>query len=212
MLWMIAAVMIVWKGSFAALSRSKLVGGITDRIKGFGEWVGKGAMQLPLITPIPLAGGMRLGALVHAPRAAGEALQRMSMGTTGNKSWSEVFGEQMGVGGTFEVDRLAKSLKNDSVKKDKITAAVTALQGLNIGRAERETHLNAIRSALGPEWSQRSNVETLDIVNRIAASGNAPDRLKAAAMQTAIAAELNKERNRPPPAAAPPAAPPAGAP
>lgn len=210
MLWMIAAVMIVWKGSFAALSRSKLVGGITDRIKNFGEWVGKGAMQLPLITPMPFAGGMRLGALVHAPRAAGEALQRMSMGTTGNKSWSEVFGEQMGVGGTFEVDRLAKSLKNDSTKTDKINTAVTALQGLNIGRAERETHLNAIRSALGPEWSQRSNVETLDIVNRIAASGNAPDRLKTTARQTEIAAELNKERNRPPPATAPPTAPPAG--
>jgi hypothetical protein len=65
MLWMGAAVSIIYVGAFAALARSKITGKITEKIKGFGDTLFGAAIQLPLLTPLPIpaAGGgqVRLG-------------------------------------------------------------------------------------------------------------------------------------------------------
>lgn len=88
-LWLFAAVGIIYVGAFAALRRSAITGKITDRIKAFGDSAFQTALQLPLLTPIPLPGQMKgidgkkitnLGGIVNQPRKAQEIIRIRARG------------------------------------------------------------------------------------------------------------------------------------
>ncbi len=54
LMWIFAAIGIIWIGAFTALRRSAITGKITDKIKGFGDVIFGIAHQLPLAVPFPV--------------------------------------------------------------------------------------------------------------------------------------------------------------
>ena len=98
MLWVFASVGIIWKGSFAALKKSELIGGFTEKIRAFGEYVGGGIAQLPLIAPLPIPGlkGANLGTVVHGPKFFADAIRSSAAGNSG-KSFTDTVNERFGV-------------------------------------------------------------------------------------------------------------------
>lgn len=84
MLWLFAAVGIIYVGAFTALARSKITGKFTEKLKGFGDMAFGAALQLPLITPLPigLPGGKQgnLGTLFNAPKALALKIRQEAQG------------------------------------------------------------------------------------------------------------------------------------
>lgn len=138
LLWMGAAVGIIWTGAFKALSRSKIIGGITDKIKGFGESIFSGIAQAPLLIPIPLPNGKmgNVGTLVHGPKILADSVRLAASGVGGN-SFSKIiadrFGSKPDAGGWGG---------DTQVLSDRITAA-GAQNANNIVNAIKELNLNA---------------------------------------------------------------------
>ncbi len=154
MLWMFAAVGIIWKGSFSALKKSELIGQFTEKIRGFGEYVAGGVAQLPLITPLPIPGlkGANLGTVVHAPKLFSDAIRSSASGVSG-KSFTDTVKDRFGVGGGgggggrvggLNTDQLAEKFKlaGDQQTKD-IVLAINKLD------ADRAGGISAIRDILG---------------------------------------------------------------
>ncbi|MFA5800609.1 MAG: hypothetical protein WC840_06700 [Candidatus Peribacteraceae bacterium] len=201
MIWMIAAVMIMWKGSFAALSKSKLVGGITDKIKGFGEWVGKGAMQIPLITPLPMAGGMTAGQALRRAGAELGAFGDVGWGRASNRD--EAVRRRMG-GNMAEADALANTLHGDAMKTRNIIDAMDNLKTIPIGDiSRRKTQFEKIHMQLGWAAGAKSGADTLDMVREIAYNNRAPAALRDMQIRSRIEEELRKEHGTAPAAPKP---------
>lgn len=71
LLWMFAAIGIIWIGAFTALARSKITGNITNKIKGFGDTIFGIGKQLPLQIPFPVPIGgkqVNFGQLLGKPQ------------------------------------------------------------------------------------------------------------------------------------------------
>ena len=188
MFWMLAAIMIIWIGSFTALSKNKLTAGITNSIKGFGDWVAKGAAQLPLITPIPLQGGAKsAGQLLREGGAHLGAIGDVGFGRASTRE--EAFRRRMG-GNAAEAASLANTLSNDETKTRKIRDAITNLRTATGN--DRKTHIEEIHRQLGWAAGSRSGADTLDMVREIANNNRAPAVLSG--MRDQIKNELDKER------------------
>ncbi len=139
-LWMIAALMIIWRGAFDALSKFDAAKGITDKIKGYGEMIGGAAAQLPLLTPIPLPGGgggkQSIGQIVGAPRMLADAIRTEASGR-GSGSLRKTFDNLRGVGvppvpgggaPAAAVTAEARRLEGDRAGSDRIVAAIRDLR------------------------------------------------------------------------------------
>lgn len=179
LLWMMAAIGIIWTGAFTALSKSKITGKFTDKIKGFGESVFGTVAKIPLLTPIPLPNmNANLGTLVNAHKIAGGVITSMTSGTN-NLTLEEAFKQRMGlVPGAANIDQTAATLRNQDANTDKIVIAVRELQNAGLNAAQRDTHFKSIRDALGPEHSHLSNGQTISLIQNIALSTNAPNQFK----------------------------------
>jgi hypothetical protein len=198
LLWMFAAIIILWKGSFAALSKSKVIGGITEKIKGFGESIFRGAIQLPLLMPLPFPGpgGMTMtpGKLLYGPKMMSEAIQ---LGARQGKSFKDLKDDAFGLGGGAHAAGVASAVKNinsDPVNNtQRIVNAINGLKGATTP-ADRDRHLGAIQTAMGHRQGQTS-VQSLEYLKDIVQNSRIPSlTVNIADIET----ELNKERAKKP--------------
>ncbi len=181
LLWTMAAIGILWTGAFKALSKSKLVGGFTDKIKGFGESIFGGLAQAPLLIPIPLPGGAKgtnLGTLVHGPKILADSVRAAASGTTG-KSFSDIVKSRFGMGDngsrdptiiTDNLNRAARQNTQDIIK------AVQDLNGGLVGN-DRQVKFDEIRKNLGVD-AGLSNRETIDLLKKMMTVKNPNEQLK----------------------------------
>lgn len=92
LLWMATAIMVLWKGAFAALKKSQFVGGITDKIQGYGQYMFGAAAKLPLIAPLPIPGGQNLAGILNTPKKIANAINISA--EHGTSIWDTI-GDQM---------------------------------------------------------------------------------------------------------------------
>lgn len=165
-LWMMAAVGIIWNGAFKALGRSKIIGQFTDKIKGFGESVFSGLAQAPLLVPIPLPGagpGTNLGTLVHGPKILSDSVKLAASGTSG-KSFGDIVKSRFGAGGaggTESATGITESIKQGKINTDNLITAIKGLNGLT--GAARDDKFRDIRSTLNITGPQ-SNADTAKLL------------------------------------------------
>lgn len=167
-LWMVAAVGIIWNGAFKALGRSKIIGQFTDKIKGFGESVFSGLAQAPLLVPIPLPGagpGTNLGTLVHGPKILSDSVKLAASGTSG-KSFSEILNSRIGGGGGGASDAVTSTefLKQNRTNAQEIIKAIDALNNGGLTGAARDAEFQKIRQNLGPQAQNLNNSETANLL------------------------------------------------
>jgi hypothetical protein len=187
MLWMLGAVMIIWMGSFAALSKSKYVGAVTGRIKAFGDSIAKGAMQLPLLAPIPLPGGGKasLGQAWYGAQALPSSLKTLSMQSpTERKGLLDTIRGNLGA---TQSSSVAINLR-DETKLRNLTNELTRLKTAE--GAQRDTHIRAIQTQMGV--GNLSNIDTLKLLHEATGNGNATAQLQN--LRADISGELLKEQ------------------
>ncbi len=69
MMWLAAAIGIIYTGAFTALKRNQLIGRFVTPIENFGNTLASTASQLPLLVPLPLPGRpTTIGGALNAPR------------------------------------------------------------------------------------------------------------------------------------------------
>lgn len=148
-LWLFAAIGIMWVGAFTALKRSAITAKFTEKIKGFGEQIFGGLIQAPLLVPIPLPGagpGTNLGTLVHGPKIVADAVRVAASGTSG-KDLGTILGERFGGGAgaapTNPAD-LARSLAAEDRTRREIVAAINRM---NLGGNNTADVKDIMRSA-----------------------------------------------------------------
>ncbi len=167
-LWMMAAVGIIWNGAFKALSRSKIIGQFTDKIKGFGESVFSGLAQAPLLVPIPLPGGgpgTNLGTLVHGPKLLSDSVKLAASGTSG-KSFGDIVTSKFGGGaasGAESASGVAESIKQGRINTDNLIKAIKDLNAPGLTAPQREDKFKEIRSTLNIN-AATSNGDTVKLL------------------------------------------------
>lgn len=95
LLWIFAAIGIMWVGTFAALRKSQIVGKVTDKLQGIGQQAFGTAARLPLLAPLPFPnpngkGQMAVGDLFAAPREFGDVVRAA---TRRGMTYKEAFGQ-----------------------------------------------------------------------------------------------------------------------
>jgi len=141
MMWIFAAIAIMWVGSFTALRKSQLVGKVTDKLQGFGQQAFKSATKLPLLTPIPFpgGGGTTVGSLLNIKK---DFTNAMNTTTEAGGGFPELFSnlqKRRSGGGGFMLPNMADSaemirlMKNNKDLqqgiKDKLDGVRLALTG-----------------------------------------------------------------------------------
>jgi hypothetical protein len=174
LLWMLAAIGIIWSGTFKALSKSKIIGNFTDKIKGFGESVFGGLAQAPLLVPLPLPGGAKsgvnLGTLVHGPKIIADSVRLAASGTSG-KGLGDILGDRFGArpGGADNPNLVTENL--NKVAKENTENIVKAVQALNSGisGADRQAKFDEIRKNLNvnPGLSNGDTVKLLQQMTQV---------------------------------------------
>lgn len=205
MIWMFAAIGIIWVGTFTALAKSKITGKFTEKIRAFGETVAGGVAQLPLLTPIPLPGlqNANLGTLVNGPKLLSDTIRFQASGAA-TGSFSENLKRRFGQGGNnnngganpnnagLTPEQIAQEIDAGRQNADKI---VQALERLN--RASNETERRAavveIQREVGGTNGENALARTRDII-----SSSSNQQLKQ--IQINFDQEIQKERaaNNPP--------------
>ncbi len=144
-LWLFAAIGIIYTGAFAALRRSAITGKITDKIKAFGDSAFGAALQLPLLTPLPMPIGGRpanLGTLVNTPKNVSNLIRFKARG-------GEMFGGEgaraPGVDDRFVNETNVKAKENT----DNIIRALEGLKNSNFGTEGFTTNLTMLQNQVG---------------------------------------------------------------
>jgi hypothetical protein len=165
MLWMVAAIGILWKGSFDALKRNDIVGKFTEPMRNLGNTVFKGAMQLPLLAPLPIPGmpNANLGTLVHGPGIAAGVIQSATSGVPLGKSLFQALDERFS--GPPNAQQAGAAMNNEQVKK-----IVEAINKINTAapteRGKIDQALIDIRSRV-QGGNNMSNQELLNFTQQI---------------------------------------------
>ena len=184
LLWMIAAIAIIWTGSFKALAKNKIVGQFTDKLKGYGEYVFKGVAQLPLLTPLPLPGGGKgnLGTALNLPKFTADAIRAKASGRT-DKSLGELI--QDAVGG--KKNAATEAAKLNAASQTKLANAIDELsRGVN-----KDKNFTDIRKEFGLS-STTSEKETLEFLKQVASNTAAGGTLNNDAVKRKLDAEIAK--------------------
>lgn len=171
MLWMVAAIGILWKGAFAALKKSEFIGGFTEKIKGFGENIFSAAMHVPLITPLPLP-GMNLGTLFNAPRIGADVIRTVARGTSGTTVPAllrqSLNPQGAGAGAPVNaatIDRTTELFRNDVDNTNKIVLAIAALKNTGSKQAFMDdAAIKMVINHLGPQASAQDVLTHLQAV------------------------------------------------
>ncbi len=173
MLWMVAAIGILWKGAFAALKKSEIIGNFTEKIKGFGENIFGAAIQLPLLTPLPFPGGGNLAKIVHGPKFAADAIRAsVATGTPLSQEFERRFnpGKQ-----AKETDKIASDLSANNPMAQRLVRGIEELQKnpkQNTAKVVEEFHglLNIKKDA--------NTLQLLEQLERVANNPKAPPEIR----------------------------------
>ncbi len=191
-MWMLAAVGIIWVGAFSALSKSRLTGKITDRIKNFGETIFRTGLQLPLITPLPIGikgtdgKQVTLGQALNAPRAFSNDVNRRALGlkTLTKEERDRERERGGGLGSEIDTERMELLQRENT---NRVVAAIDTLARNNSTNVERREALRDIRVNVGGDGG--TGTDTLQKLKRSLENNPriAPAlQEKLAAIQTAI--------------------------
>ncbi len=198
LLWTMAAVGIIWTGAFAALSKSKIIGKFTDKIKGVGESVFGSIAKIPLLVPLPLPFARNVGGLANLPRNLSGAMTTITSGRS-DLTPGQAFRQSVGIGGNGgENDpvRLAETLRNDRDNAQKIVDAVRAVEGA-VG-ADRQGKMDELKTAFG--HSEMSNIEALTLLNQTMEHSKPGSLLADPALKAIVDNNIAIERPATPPA------------
>ncbi len=144
-LWLFAAVGIIYTGAFAALRRSAITGKITDKIKAFGDSAFGAALQLPLLTPLPMPIGGKpanLGTLVNAPKDVSNLIR---VKARGGGMFGDGGARAPGVDDRFVNETNVKAKENT----DNIIRALEGLKNSNFGTVGFKTSLEILQNQVG---------------------------------------------------------------
>lgn len=198
MLWVFAAIGIIWKGCFSALKKSEIIGNITEKLRATGESVAGGIARLPLLTPIPLPGlpNANLGSVVNAPRFLADAVRTSASGYSG-KSFTDTVKERFGgaaagggAPGGVDTVELARKLKTAS--HGDALLIVDAIKN-KLGTADEAAGMQAIKEALGRMGHAGLNDhDSLTVLQQTAAHHTGTDALSGADIKEKIREALTR--------------------
>lgn len=153
LLWMCAALMIIWTGTFAALSKSEYSKGFTDKVKGFGSEIGKAASKLPGFVPVPFPGlpkGMTVGSLQNFPRDINTKLDS-------NLNAMSLMARETNVN-TKNKD-IAEAIHEDQKMKQELIDALKNLQ--TAAPDKRDTHIEIINNIIKQKGGEGKGLQEL---------------------------------------------------
>jgi len=157
LIWMFAAIGIIWVGSFTALAKSQITGKFTEKIRAFGQTVAGGVAHLPLLTPIPLPGlkNANLGTLVNGPRLLADTVRFQASGAASGSFKANLekrFGMGAGNGGGINpldnAASIAKNIEGNKVQTDRVLAALDKLRTASDATA-RKAAVVEIKNVIG---------------------------------------------------------------
>lgn len=179
LLWIVAAVGILWTGAFKALEKNKYISGFTGKLKGIGEGLFSAGLQAPLLIPLPMPGGrapMNLGGALSLPMRAGDAI-RSSARLGSNKPLAD-FISMKPVTPPLDptaTKAAATALSGNSAQAttntQAIVTAIQALQRQGISDAEKRTHIDELRKYAGNMDPGASHKDVLLRIQGIAETG-----------------------------------------
>lgn len=200
LIWMFAAIGIIWTGTFAALGKSKFIGKITDKIRSSGEHLAGGIARLPLLTPIPLPGmpNANLGTLVNSGRIFSDTVRFQTSGAASG-DFGDNLKKRFGIGnnnnnngganpnnGSLTPEQIADEINSGKQNADKIVEALERLQ-----RATTETERKAAVVEIQREVGGTDGANALERTRDIIANTN---NQKLRQIQIDFAKEIQKER------------------
>ncbi len=143
LLWMCAALMIIWTGTFAALSKSEFSKGFTDKVKGFGDSIGSAAQKIPGFIPAPLPGlprGTTLGSLANVGRDLSSSID------TKFRAMS-IFNDEQNI--NTKNTEIGKILESDAQVKANIVKLLGEIAKSPKDRTTKEIQINQILKEKG---------------------------------------------------------------
>lgn len=202
-LWLFAAVGIIYTGAFAALRRSAITGKITDKIKAFGDSAFGAALQLPLLTPLPMPIGGKpanLGTLVNAPKDVSNLIR---VKARGEGMFAGAGARAAGVDDRFVNETNVKAKENT----DNIIRALEGLKNSNFGTQGFTTNLTMLQNQVGGK--DLGTVGMLSKFRDIVRNDPNPNSPLRAQLQTIedIVLKAQQGSAQPPPPQPPPAQP-----
>ena len=165
-MWMGAAIGIIWTGAFAALARSEITGGITGKIKNFGDHLFSAGLQLPLLVPLPVGigpKGANLGTVVYGMSNAAEGIRLKARG--------------INTGGGTAKGGIADTLKTMDNANGNADRIVQAIQNISLGKGDTATNMTTIRTTLGNAAIGHSDKQLLESI-RDNRGGAKEDKIK----------------------------------
>ncbi len=206
-LWLFAAVGIIYVGAFAALKRSAITAKFTEKIKAVGDMAFGAAVQLPLLTPlpVPIAGVRNVGGLLNKPNQLAQQI-KLSAKTGMPLDAAALPARGAGAVASEVSDGAVGSLIENRTNTQHIIEAIQKL-GTDATPAVIKEELAKFTTILGGE--QMTSVQRLtQFKQKVELNAELKAKINPDAIQKAIDKEMGRAAS---PAAPPPAAPPAGA-
>lgn len=162
LLWMIASVMVLWKGAFMAMKTNQFASGFVEKVQGFGENIGRAAIKLPLLTPLPMGGN--LGSLAHMASSGIPSAIETSARTGQSVTEALAAMRNNNHQATPPIPGTTFQQSSGLITNRNAQTIVDAIQklGTNLNAADRATNLNILRQ----ELRQQAASET-EILNQI---------------------------------------------
>lgn len=194
LLWMAAAVGIIWTGAFAALSKNNFTKGASEKIKGFGSQIGGAVAKAPLLMPLPLPGlpkGSNVGTLYNAPKSLNNIMDDKI-----RKGSLENFNEQArGGSGGENKEKVNAGLSDAKPEIGKLAEAVRAFNAATTAAKrdeEKEKMVNIVTKIEGGNVHANKD-DVLDHLKRFSENaGAANSKLKDLGREITEAIEKNK--------------------
>ncbi len=153
LMWLCAAIGIIYIGAFSALESNKIIGQATNKVKGFGDSVVGIASAAPMLIPLPLPGPngttttQTLGQLANKPQQIKNAIQQSALS---GKSLKETLAGQQGgttTQGGLNIEATNKILSSNSAENQRIVDAIRQLGSTPAGAA-RDNQLRDLTQQL----------------------------------------------------------------
>ncbi len=148
LLGVVFTMMIIWGGVFTSFRSSKIIGGVTDKIKGYGEQLGNIALKAPLLIPLPTPGGgsKSLGFLTsHFGPAGINAAMEQSFRT--GEGITDILGRG-GATSDTEIKEASTKVQGDKGLETRIADRLEKLKDKTLSREDRDKEIRELQKAL----------------------------------------------------------------
>lgn len=190
LMWLAAAIGIIYTGAFTALRSNALIGKVTDRVKSFGDSVTAVAMEAPKLIPLPIpgpgGGNMNLGQALNTPRQIQQAIQSSALTGKGFKETLESIRKGNSGGTGINYDDAAKRLGNNEAGSKRIVDAIQQLNNSGLTGGARDAKLQEIIKEL--------NDANVPNANRLTAANVLPE-LRQIAQRQGSAGTIGSQLN-----------------